>query len=103
MQTIERLGHGLAIITDEAGRLSGLVTNADVRRGLLRHPHDLNRVRLRDVINREPLCAFADETVSELLQKIKRAPFPVNYLPVLDRGHRVVGMVAFYNLIKGEG
>ena len=103
LQVIERYGHGLVVITDGQGKLRGLITNADVRRGLLRHASDFNQIQLSEVINPQPLYARADQSVSELLQHIKQAPFPVSYLPVLDDGQKVVGLVAFYNLIKGEG
>ena len=103
LRAIEAYRHGLVIITDAEGYLRGLITNADIRRGLLRHPYDFNAVGLAEVINRQPACARVDQTVSELLRHIKQTPFPVNYLPVLDAQDRVQGMVAFYNLVKGEG
>jgi pentose-5-phosphate-3-epimerase/predicted transcriptional regulator len=103
LQAIEDYGHGLVILTDAAGRMAGIITNADIRRGLLRHPHDFQAVGIDEVINRQPICAQVDQTVSELLRHIKQTPFPVNYLPVLDPDRHVVGMVAFYNLVKGEG
>ncbi len=103
LRVIEHYSHGLVIITDTLGKFKGLVTNADVRRGLLRHSSNLNQVKLPEIVNRNPLTIHPKKSVSELLTKVKHAPFPVNYLPVVDSHRKVVGLVAFFNLIKGEG
>jgi len=100
---IEQYRMGLVVMQDEEGKLSGLITNADVRRGLLAHPEDFNKIQLSEVINRTPVYAHTQQTVSELLEMIKQIPFPVNYLPVVDEYHKVAGLITFMDLIKGEG
>lgn len=102
LQTIENHGLGLAIITHSDGKLAGISTNADVRRALLESPNDLNRVSPDSLINAHPLVAYADETVSDLLHKVKQTNFPVTYLPVINRQDQVVGTLTFSNLVKGE-
>ncbi|MDP5172362.1 MAG: CBS domain-containing protein, partial [Bacteroidia bacterium] len=102
LQTIEDFGLGLAIVTHGDGRLAGISTNADVRRALLKHPQNLHQVPPEELLNTSPLVAYADETVAELLQKVKQTSFPVSYLPVVDRQEKVVGTLTFANLVKGE-
>lgn len=102
LETIENYGLGLVIITNPDGRLAGISTNADVRRALLQSPHDLNRIAPEALINVHPLVAYADETVSDLLHKVKQTNFPVTYLPVINRQNQVVGTLTFSNLVKGE-
>jgi len=102
LQSIEAHSMGFTLLEDSEQHLIGLISNADVRRGLLRHLDDLNRVAVSDVINPQPLFAREDDTVHALLRRIKACPFPVNYLPVLDQENRVTGALQFHNLIKGE-
>ena len=102
LQTIERYQHGLVMIADENRKLQGLITNADIRRALLRHPHDFNQITVEELINPHPLIAYGDLTLTELLREIRNASISVNYLPVIDRNRRVIGLLTFRDLIKGE-
>jgi pentose-5-phosphate-3-epimerase len=107
LQTIESHKTGYCLLTDEKGCLAGLSSNADVRRGLLRHldqsDSDLfSKVDVQDMINRSPKAINKDATVSEMLKYIKSFPFLVLYLPVTDDEGRLVGAVNFNHLILGE-
>ncbi len=102
LRCIETHALGFALLQKPDGRLAGLVSNADVRRALLRHLDDLNRVQVADCINPHPFCARSGQSVPELLRAVKACPFPVAYCPVLDAEDRLVGALPFNNLIKGE-
>ena len=102
LRCIETHALGFALLQKPNGRLAGLVSNADVRRALLRHLDDLNRTRVADCINPKPFCARCEQSVPELLRAVKACPFPVAYCPVLDAEDRLVGALPFNNLIKGE-
>lgn len=102
LHIIESYKHGLVIIQDRHGHLKGLITNADIRRGLLKHPEDFNQIRLEDIINPHPMTVFADQTLAELIRGIKKSPFPIHYLPVIERSGKVAGLLTFRDLVKGE-
>ena len=102
LAVVENFRHGLAIVVNEKRELQGIITNADIRRGLLQHLADFNQVGLSDLLNATPAFAYADMTVEELLRMIRQTPFPINYLPVLNRAKQVVGLLTFNDLIKGE-
>ncbi len=102
VQSIEDYRMGCTLLVDEAGVLEGMITNADMRRGLLRHLNDLAELTVDEMINRDPVVANENLTVTELLQLIKRQSFPVNYIPVVDDERRATGIVCFWNLVKGE-
>ncbi len=99
--SIEKGRAGFCIITDN-GKLTGIISNADVRKVLLKNIENLQNADVKEMINRTPLTIQEGETVVHLLQKIKHAPFPVMYLPVVDLNENAVGMITFVNLIKGE-
>ncbi|MBL0015985.1 MAG: hypothetical protein IPP17_05965 [Bacteroidetes bacterium] len=102
LQTIETHAMGYCLLTDADGRLAGLVTNADVRRGMIRHLRDNLPLDPFALVNRQPKFIEADATISEMLQKVKSFPFLVQFMPVIAADHRLVGAVNFNNLILGE-
>lgn len=102
LTTIERGNVGFCLVTDEKDGFVGLISNADVRKGLIRHLDDLNAINAMELINRSPLTITDESTVVELLQKVKYSSFPVAYMPVLNKDGKAVGIVNFANLIKGE-
>lgn len=99
--TIEEGSLGFAIVTDN-GAFKGLISNADVRKGLLRHLDNLNDIDASEFINRDPVTLATDSTVLDMLQLIKQSTFPISYLPVVDNNGDAKGIVTFVNLIKGE-
>ena len=102
LQSIEDYDVGFTILIDENGKLDGIVTNADVRKGLLKHTDNLNNVSVADITNTVPVKANENFSVKELLSFIKQQSFAISYLPVVDDTNKVTGAVTFFNLIKGE-
>ena len=102
LQSIEDYDVGFTILIDENGKLDGIVTNADVRKGLLKHTDNLNNVSVEDITNTHPVTANENFSVMELLRFIKQQSFAISYLPVVDDENKVTGAVTFFNLIKGE-
>lgn len=102
LQSIEDYDVGFTILIDDNGKLDGIVTNADVRKGLLKHTDDLNAVSVEDITNTNPVKANENFSVMELLRFIKQQSFAISYLPVVDDNNKVTGAVTFFNLIKGE-
>ena len=102
LQSIEDYDVGFTILIDENGKLDGIVTNADVRKGLLKHTDNLNNVSVEDITNTHPVTANENFSVMELLRFIKQQSFAISYLPVVDDTNKVTGAVTFFNLIKGE-
>lgn len=102
LKTIEKYAMGFVLVVDDAGKLAGLVTNADVRRGLLTHMSDLNKIEANSIINRTPKTLNENLTVREMLSNIRRMNFPVLYLPVINDANDLTGAIKFNNLIKGE-
>lgn len=102
LQSIEVHDLGFTILVDDDGKLDGIVTNADVRKGLLKHIDNLNDVSVEDMTNTNPVKANENFSVMELLRFIKQQSFAISYLPVVDDTNKVTGAVTFFNLIKGE-
>lgn len=102
LQTIEDYAMGYCLLVDAEGRLAGLVTNADLRRGLLQQLGQPGALDPKPLVNPSPKYISADATISQMLDKVKSLPFIVQFMPVVADGHRLVGAVNFNNLILGE-
>jgi ribulose-phosphate 3-epimerase len=93
---------GFCLLCNEEKKLIGMCSNADLRRGFLRHVDDFNQVKAEEFINRNPVRLYEDQTVNDMMQLIQQSSFPISYLPVVNSQNQAVGIVTFVNLIKGE-
>ena len=102
LQSIEKYCLGFTMMVDDEGKLAGLISNADVRKGLIKNINKLNEMTIKDVINPNPLKIKNTFTISEMLAFVKNSKFPISYLPIVDADNTLVGAITFNNLIKGE-
>jgi len=102
LETIDFGKVGFCLVVDSGKKLIGLISNADVRKSLLRHISDLNTISCLEMINTSPVVVYENDTVIHMLQLVKNSKFTVSYLPVISQNGEAVGMVNFTNLIKSE-
>lgn len=102
LKTIEKYRTGLAIIVKNNNKLAGLITNADIRRALIKNFDNINDIDPDVIINRTPAVVNENNTVEEIIKFIKKQSFPIQFLPVTDNNNTVKGLLRFNNLIKGE-
>lgn len=102
LKSIDDYKLGFTTVIDEHGIMQGIITNADVRKSLLRNYANIPSMNVDDMINKNPAYVYDYETVSEMLAVIKTLDFPVLFMPVVDKEKKLVGTVKFNNLIKGE-
>ncbi|AEA45588.1 CBS domain-containing protein [Fluviicola taffensis] len=93
---------GFALVINKSADLKGLISNADIRKSLIRTKGNLNQESISEIMNGKPLVIQETATVNDLLQQIKKYSFPILYLPVVDSGNKAKGILTFVNLIKGE-
>ncbi|MGL4598780.1 MAG: CBS domain-containing protein [Bacteroidia bacterium] len=102
LHSIEAAGLGFTILVDETNLLQGIISNADVRKGLLKNINALEKISAADLTNENPVTVNEHASVQDLLRLIKSKQFPISYLPVVNDRNEVVGALTFFNLIKGE-
>ena len=105
LQRIEDFKMGFTTLVDERGTLEGIISNADVRRGIIRKLDALAaspQPGITDMVNYKPVVINENATVREMLRLIKSKSFPVTYLPVVNDKQQLTGVITFLNLIKGE-
>jgi ribulose-phosphate 3-epimerase len=102
LRKIEEYQMGFTILVDTENRLEGIISNADVRKGLLKRMNWLNEIIADDITNKTPVVVNENATVVELIRLIKSKKFPISYLPVVNDDNEVTGALTFFNLVKGE-
>ncbi len=89
---------GAMLFVDEQGQLSGILTDADLRRLLLAHRRsDVLEQPVAQFMKRSPKCIRAGELVSEALAIMNR--YRIDELPVVDGDGRPVGIFDVQDLL----
>lgn len=102
LKNIDEFQMGFTILIDNSEQLEGIISNADVRKGLLKRIGWLNDIHESDITNKTPVTVNENATVVELIRLIKSKKFPITYLPVVNNENKVTGALTFFNLVKGE-
>lgn len=102
LKSIDEARLTFTAITDSNGQLKGVVSNADVRKGLIRNIENLSNLDPHSLVNLNPIVAYEEMTVAELLHFIRKQPIPINFLPVVNKDGKLTGSLTFNDLIKGE-
>lgn len=102
LESIEKYRLGFTLMTGEGDKLVGLISNADLRRGMMKKIEALHTLAVADLLNHQPFCLDENCTIAEMLKEIKEKKFPVMFVPVIDKSGTLKGALSFNNLIKGE-
>jgi len=103
MFAITRANAGAAIVTDPEGRVSGLITDGDIRRHLLDDSHLLSRPA-SEAMTPNPGLVTADLLATEGLRRLDdfhpRPGQKAGDAPVVDAEGRPIGMLMLKDLVK---
>jgi arabinose-5-phosphate isomerase len=101
VQAISRGGLGAVNVLDEGGRLTGIITDGDVRRALQRVKlEDLAKLTAADVMTREPVVVAPDMLAHAALQLMENRPSQIAVLPVVDGDGRSVGLLRLHDIVR---
>lgn len=101
LKQIESGNLGVSFVEDN-DEFIGIISNADIRRGLIKYINQIYDMPMKEIINRSPVTIADEANVNDMLEIVREQTFPVSYLPVLDKEGKSVGIISFVNLIKGE-
>lgn len=88
---------GATCVLDDAGQLSGIITDGDLRR-LLKNRTSLNGVMARDIMTRAPKTVHTGTLASQVLEVME--DLNIMQMIVVDAEHRPVGMAHLHDLLK---
>lgn len=93
-------GLGAVSVVDEQGKLLGLLTDGDIRRGLRQGVDFLTR-SVVDIMTKTPKTVTEDKLAAEALHIMEsNKPKPITVLPVVDGENKVIGLLHMTDLVR---
>jgi arabinose-5-phosphate isomerase len=97
--TSKRLG--VTGVTDAAGRLIGVITDGDLRRGLQMHGDGILSKRTEEVMTARPRTIEKDVLAAQALAEMEEnSQRPITSLFVLDGGQKPIGIIHLHDILK---
>jgi len=101
--TAKRQGHpggaGVTCVVDAGGRLTGVITDGDLRRLLVRG-EPIQGVRARDFMSREPKLIDAGELAAKALEVMES--FPITSLFIVDDAGCPAGIIHMHDILRAR-
>lgn len=88
---------GIAIITDESGVLTGVLTDGDIRRNLIKYK-DVQGLKVIDAMTKSPKTVKADSYAASALHLMEK--YSITALPITDENGIPTGIVHVHDLLK---
>ncbi len=88
---------GLAIVIDDKGVLTGIITDGDVRRAVQRYQNKMFELTVKDIMTSNPKTVRPETTLNEV-DKILRK-YNIHALVVTDKDGAVVGVIDSFRVI----
>ena len=90
---------GCVCIVDEQKKLSGIITDGDVRRALQSY-NEINGLTAADLMTRNPITVSADKLLGEALAIMEHRDTQINVLPVVDSTNTPIGVIRLHDIVK---
>jgi CBS domain-containing protein len=100
LAAVERMserGIGSLVVTEEGGRICGIVTERDFLRKVTLEGHPSRETKVGEIMTEKVMIASPEDTVEECMAVMTEQRF--RHLPVVDGGE-LVGIVSIGDLIK---
>jgi arabinose-5-phosphate isomerase len=89
-----------AMLTGPDGKLAGLITSGDLRRGMERFEGDAMNRRASEIATPRPLTISPDALAVDGLRAFREFPADIAEIPVTDEHERPVGMLMLRDLLR---
>lgn len=88
---------GISIIVDDNGKLTGILTDGDIRRILLRYP-DISILKNAEVMTKNPKTITGESMATKALALMEK--YSITSLAVCDENNFPVGIIHIHDLLK---
>ena len=97
INTISEYKLGMAMVVDSDRKLSGVLTDGDIRRTVIKY-HDISKLRIKDVMTSNPKRITADAYAASALNLMEK--FSITALAVVDENNVPVGVIHVHDLLR---
>ncbi len=94
-------GLGCACIVDIDYKLTGIITDGDVRRALQKH-EDMRELKAGELMTVSPVSTTPDTYLGEALSLMENRKSQISVLPVVDSEGKCVGVIRIHDIIRTE-
>lgn len=88
---------GLAILTDKNGTMTGVLTDGDIRRTLVKY-HDVKTLKAKDVMTVNPKTINPEALAAKALNLMEK--YSITALAITDSAQKPVGVLHIHDLLK---
>ena len=101
VRAISKGGLGAVCVVDDAGRLTGIITDGDLRRAIEQTSHEsLAQLTCDEFMTRKPVVATPELLAFDALQLMEDRPSQISVLPVVDQDERCVGLIRVHDIVR---
>jgi len=100
LRTIDTYRMGFCLVLRQDGRLSGVISNADVRKALLRFNGETAHPSAADMVNRNPVSLKPENSLRDLVHLLNELPSIVLFLPIVSENGLPCGAVLLNHLTR---
>jgi arabinose-5-phosphate isomerase len=88
---------GAAVVTDEQNKVTGIITDGDIRR-MLERTDDLSHIKAADILHASPVCILPDTLAVQALETLRN--HDINQLVVADEQGYYLGILELQDLVR---
>jgi arabinose-5-phosphate isomerase len=101
VQAISKSGLGAVNVIDEAGRLSGIITDGDLRRAIQTSDHAaLENLKCGEIMTTDPVVVSATTLAYDALRLMEDRPSQISVLPVVNAEKVCVGLIRLHDIVR---
>ena len=89
---------GMAIITDNTGKLPGILTDGDIRRVIVKYSSKIEDLTAKDVMTKNPKTVAETDFAASALHLMEK--YSITALAVVDNTNTPIGVVHIHDLLK---
>lgn len=97
INTISEYKLGMAMVVDSDRKLSGVLTDGDIRRTVIKY-HDISKLRIKDVMTSNPKRITSEAYAASALNLMEK--FSITALAVVDENNVPVGVIHVHDLLR---
>lgn len=97
IQLISEKKLGVAIITDKNNTMTGVLTDGDIRRTLIKYPN-IQNLKVKEVMTVNPKTILPQELAAKALHLMEK--YSITALTITDENKKPVGILHIHDLLK---
>jgi arabinose-5-phosphate isomerase len=101
VHAISNGGLGAVNVIDSSGKLSGIITDGDLRRAIQSREHAaLENLKGEEIMTRDPVVVSATTLAYDALRLMEDRPSQISVLPVVNGEKICVGLIRLHDIVR---